>query len=394
MDLDTMTNLLVVAGYNFIKPEYGVSIYKYMYETQDRGQKVQATAMIAFPVVESGPTIAAPVVLWLHGTCGWSDKCAASKDIMWQIMPAVMSSLGYIVVAPDYIGMNGMPPPSVVPAPYMIGESTAMASLDALREMDVMLSIYSSRLIPENRVIIWGASQGGHATLFTELYAPYYFPELNVIGAVALIPPASAVKWLESVITNFCSGTLYPSFFTVAYSRWYGYFNLLSEVVTSGPPNDFASIIPDLMGKECVIDLHEYTITKSTDIYTGDFVQKVNNGSWTAMQPWYCIFAENSIGLTSVKRESSTPVFYVTAGKDELIPVAGSRAVFDEMCAEGGYQMEYLECMEANHVEGGKWSLPEQLEWVKDRLAGKPLANSCKRTAPICCKASDPGRCE
>ncbi|MFA5183878.1 MAG: hypothetical protein WC405_21450, partial [Syntrophales bacterium] len=53
-----------------------------------------------------------------------------------------------------------------------------------------------------------------------------------------------------------------------------------------------------------------------------------------------------------------------------------------------GYDMDYLECKYAKHVEGGTWSMPEQMEWASGRLAGKPLANPCIRTDPVCCKGT------
>ena len=48
---------------------------------------------------------------------------------------SILSSLGYITIAPDYIGMLGFGEPSPEGSihPYLIAAPTALASLDAVR---------------------------------------------------------------------------------------------------------------------------------------------------------------------------------------------------------------------------------------------------------------------
>jgi predicted esterase len=393
LDKDTIKTLLLQYGYDFLVPQYGSMIYKFRYVTQDRGKPVEATAMMAIPMLEKGQTLSAPSILWVHGTCGYSDNCAASNSAEWTLPMVLMASQGYIGVAPDYIGMNGMGDPSTVKHPYMVGEATAIASLDALRASPAVLNRLKSKVSQDLRYFIWGASQGGHATLFTELYTPYYAPaSFNLIGALALIPPASLVAHAEAMMKKaYDLGTPLAAMYETGMARWYGYDGKLSDLFVTGPSNDFSKIVPEYMDSECGFSFDAYGVKSQADLFSTQFIDSVSAGSWATSKPWYyCVTAENSIGLTSVKRKSSTPIYYVTAEKDELIPIEASRKAYDEMCA-AGYSMNYLECKDALHTPGGLWSMPEQFMWANDRLAGKPLSNPCVRTAPVCCEASGDG---
>jgi hypothetical protein len=85
------------------------------------------------------------------------------------------------------------------------------------------------------------------------------------------------------------------------------------------------------------------------------------------------------------------PTLFVTSGNDTLVEVGVERADFPRLCGMG-YQLEYLECADAGHSEGAVWSLPEQVAWLKDRLAGKPIAADrlCQVQAPTRCSGQPP----
>ena len=55
-------------------PQYGVHTATVRYQTQDRGQLVDATAMVTWPTV-SGKSF--PIVLFLHPTLGYTDDCGS-----------------------------------------------------------------------------------------------------------------------------------------------------------------------------------------------------------------------------------------------------------------------------------------------------------------------------
>jgi pimeloyl-ACP methyl ester carboxylesterase len=375
--------------------KYGADIYWVRYETQDRGLKLEATAVVGVPQLEGqdAASMDAPYVLWLHGTTGFMDDCAPSGQGIEGAAPGLlMASQGYITVAPDYIGMNGFGDPSEMFHTYLIGESTAMGSWDSVRAAEEVLREESSPVEPDGRVVLWGGSQGGHAAFFTELYAPYYVPHLEVAAAVALVPPTDLVRQTRAAIETFGSATPLTAAALVQMARWYGYRDELDQILNSDPPLNLADELPELMDTTCEVDVDQHDIDDATDIFTEDLAAAVLEDDWQGYEQWRCMLEENSVATTSVERRSDTPFLFVLSENDGLVDTPIEREEFDRLC-EMGYRMEYIECAGAGHTEGAIWSLPEQLAWVEQRLAGADLTDPCNRTEPVCCSGSDESVC-
>lgn len=127
----------VLEGLNtaLVPVPYGMRLYRIRYVTQDKGQQVEATAMVGMPWNESGDPEALPVALWHHGTTGFTSACAPSDMGLSEVAKVgVFTAHGYITAAPDYIGLD--PEASMPPATthaYLGIEQTGIGSLDALR---------------------------------------------------------------------------------------------------------------------------------------------------------------------------------------------------------------------------------------------------------------------
>ena len=167
------------AGYPLELPFiYGTRVYEVRYTTQDRGQLVEATAMVGIPELTESDTEFGefPTALFLHGTTGFADKCAPSTGLEGAAAALLPAAMGFIGVAPDYIGMCGFGTPCPQQFhPYLIGEATAIASLDAVRAAHRLMAdnLDSLGAVPDSRLVPWGGSQGGHAALFVDRLAPH-----------------------------------------------------------------------------------------------------------------------------------------------------------------------------------------------------------------------------
>ncbi len=378
--------------------EYGTRVFRFRYTTQDRGQKVEATALLGVPYGPEVPTTPLPVTVFLHGTTGFSDPCAPSRDLGQSAGAALLASLGFVAVLPDYIGMNGEGAPSTVKHGYLVGEQVALGSWDAVRAGLELLKQLELGTTASDQVVIWGGSQGGHAAMFTELYGPYYAPEFQVPGVVALVAPTVLKPLAQAAVSQWGPPT--ESFAAVmdTWHDWYGAPANLDDVLTDDAPYHFASTIEAQIYPEDTCDTAQaYSAIgdhpdeqKPSTVYLQSFIDKVQAGDDLA--PWSCYLDENSLRFSSVKPKRFTPTYMVYSQKDDLVITAPMRSEFTNLCSMG-YKLHYLECEGAGHSEGASWSLPEQLQWVRDRLAGKPLTGMCQVTAPVCCSMSPQSVC-
>lgn len=399
LEPDQIDALLAEAEWTWFSPvPYGSRIFRYRYTTQDRGIATEATALLGIPANAEIPEAPFPTDLYLHGTTGFSDPCAPSGMMEGPAVPAVMTSLGFITISPDYIGLNGMGEPATTPHAYLVGEQIALGSWDAIRAGHGLLTqLRNTGVTADERVVIWGPSQGGHAALFTELYGPYYAPEFDVQAVVAMVPPSDLTALLVEAMANFSEdldGLLMASI--TAMRSWYDAPSDLYGVLTNVDPYylaDNAESYVYVEGEECN-PMDGIEADEVSDIYIPEFSSAVLDGRWEDVSPWGCYFDENSLATSSVPPLRATPTLMVYGENDTLVVTSTQVPDFDQLC-EQGYQLDYYECAGAGHVDGATWSLPEQYDWLQARLAGEPIpqAEVCLRQAPVCCQGSPENVC-
>jgi dienelactone hydrolase len=367
--------------------DHDVTLKQFMYKTQDRGALTDATGMIAYPqdVDASEPL---DVVLLLHGTTGFMDDCAPSTDTASQALASLFASLGYFVVAPDYIGLKGMGEPSEFLHPYLVGQATAIASLDSVRAAGKMSSEERGGYCLTNDVMVFGGSQGGHAALWVDRLQPYYARELDLLGTVATVPPADLVGQMERALDSFENSTGNTIAFLSTVADWYGYGERYDEIFVS--PLD--EQIPAELGSSCSpgSGLEEPTIE---EVFQPGLYQPARNDELETVDPWGCITAENGLTTTSIERITPTSESYgilaVYSENDELVNTPIEREAFEEMCSQG-LEMEYLECAGADHVEGTLFAVPEILDFMEARMAGEAFAPAdvCQVADPVTCRGT------
>jgi hypothetical protein len=312
-----------------------------------------------------------------------------------------MAALGFVGVLPDYIGMNSFGAASTHSHGYLVGEQVAIGSWDALRAGLKLVKKLGLGVKVSSKTIIWGGSQGGHSALFTELYGPYYAPEFEVPGVVALVAPTTLPPLVDAAVTSFSPPTMSFAAVLATMREWYGEPANLSAILTDVAPYNFASTMRDqiLRTEKCDTGARYSSMGDQPEeqkvdvVYRQSFIDAVKQDRWTELEPWACFFRENSLATSSVQPKRVTPTFLIYSEKDNLVVTAPMRDEFTRLCASG-YRLDYLECQDAAHTQGAVWSLSEQVAWIRERLEGKPLGDSaCTLQAPKCCSSSPADVC-
>jgi dienelactone hydrolase len=380
--------VLLAAG--SVKPQgdvHDVELDQIAYRTQDRGKPIEASALVAYPS-DLDTRTSFDILLVLHGTAGFTDACAPSSTGDARPLAAALASLGFVVVAPDYIGLRGLDGATGFLHPYLVAEPTALASLDAVRATTRLLAKSDGNTCATARFATVGGSQGGHAALWVDRLAPYYAKELELVGVVATVPPADMLGEAARALTTKVPASGNMAAFYGAASDWYGVRAKLSEVFV--PPLD--TEIPTEMGATCdpggSLDSKELSA-----VFAKPLLDAASSGGLGALAPWGCMVVENGLTTTSVKRLAPKApgygVMFVLGEADQLVNPEIERASFDTLCGQG-MQMQYLECAGAAHTQATTWALPEIVDFVRDRFAGKApdAATSCKRAPASRCRAT------
>ncbi|MCB9739535.1 MAG: hypothetical protein H6747_09730 [Deltaproteobacteria bacterium] len=356
---------------------YDVRVFRIRYRTQDRGELTEATAAVALPIPKQG-ALEVDLMAYLHGTAGFSDGCAPSAKVIDPVAAAALASFGHVVVAPDYLGMKASGSASPQLHPYVIAEPTAIASFDAARATRALLA---QQLEPELTarpgLMVLGGSQGGHAAMAMGAYGWHYAPDEPLVGVTASVPLIDVVGEALIATQSKTLGTENLVAILVAAAQWYG-LDISTALLGDLPAHAAAH-----MASSCTLGGILGKAKTPEAIFTPALLQAAANG-FAGDDPWSCVLRRNSMAHEVVQTPKPPPTLVALAENDELLDGPTQQAAYDALCA-AGLPLRFLSCAGLSHTQGALASLPEQIAFLHDRRAGKPLAGSCARTPPQTC---------
>ena len=315
----------------------------------------------------------------LHGTTGFRDGCGASADPIYRALAAIFAAVGYVVVTPDYIGLKAGDgdTPGQLRHPYLIGEPTAMASLDAVRAVLQLPEV--SCVAP--RFAAYGVSQGGHAALWVDRLASSYAAELELMGVVAAVPPAALTLHAQEAARSDVPLAPFMAALFVSLGEWYRG----DPGLAFAPPWD--TQMPALAYRDdgCRIG-REALPADAPSIYRDDIRVAAEALALDSLPPWDCFLTQNDLVTTDVARAGDAPLLYITGEADSLIRSDIERQAFSELCRDLGWRAAYLECAGADHEDAALWSLAEAVAAFESFFSGEPAAGAS-------CVAGPPQRC-
>ena len=367
-------------------PIYDTAVRTISYRTQDRWALVEATAMVAYPFEPADGRTDFDILLLLHGTSGFTDGCGISDLDEYHILGALFASLGFAVVAPDFIGLKSLGDPTGFPHPYLVGQATALASLDAVRALAKLTPGRRGETCARPRVVAFGGSQGGHAALWVDRLAPYYAGELELRGTIATVPPSDILGQIVPALTSVIDATANTIAMLALAGPWYGLADRLDEIFV--PPLD--GDIPAALAGSCDPEDAVGTYDTLEEVFQPALLAAAAAGTLADFGEWGCLLTENGLTTTTIDRlpptSESYGILFVLSQLDELVNPAVERAAFATLCARG-LRMEYLECAGADHVDGTYWAIPEIVDFAEARMAGEPF------DASTVCEVQPAARC-
>ncbi len=162
-----------------VAPRYTVQNWRLTYTTVDgNGNLLTASGLVSVPDKAAGRE--SPVISYQHGTI-FNDADAPSNAIAAAEPSIVMASLGYIVVAADFVGYGAS---KGTQHPYLLSAPTAAAVNDMLTA--ARLWRQSRRKLGNGQLFMVGYSEGAYASMAAHraLQAQNSLHLANVVASV------------------------------------------------------------------------------------------------------------------------------------------------------------------------------------------------------------------
>lgn len=243
-DLDDLDNFIEDLGLPplFGTPIFGIRYYKVVYETPylHPDSLVNATGAIIVPI---GADCSFPICSYGHGTQAKRGQGASEAAGQQYEVGIVLSSQGYVMCMPDYIGL-GTEDLEVLIHPYTHAESQANTTINIMRAARQIAELEEVGL--NGQIFLTGYSQGGFTTVAAHKEIEANYSDEFQITASAPMSGAYDLTGVQADLIN--TNDPYPTpgylpYIILAYETIYGnLFNTPGEIFKS--PYD--TLIPPL----------------------------------------------------------------------------------------------------------------------------------------------------
>ena len=372
----------------------GAQAWRIAYISSDvSDRKTISTGLVIAP---DGPIPAEgrPVISWAHGTTGSAQNCGPSQMLdpaaplnlyfliggnSWNDygIPAVEEFIkeGYVVVATDYQGLGGGGKHQ-----FSVAGSNARDVINAAR------AAYDLKDTGANKkAVIYGWSQGGGAALAAAGLTDYIkltgtaADNLEILGLVAMAPDyaaslapsreinqAVADKFIDAAVSGFTSNVFD---FTHATMYFWGTQAAFSELkLTDIFTEEGAKVVDMIYNNIC---MHA-----AADTFTFNFGN--NFKSLLRQKPTNTLaWAKAMLSGSAAAVKPIAPVMIYFGDNDTTIPPVMGKIYQEQVCKLGANVGRMQLPGQHNHFTTPGAAAPFFVAWIKDRVAGKPLANGC-----------------
>jgi hypothetical protein len=328
-----------------------------LYRTTDQqGNGAVTAAAVLRPLIPGPPKIVSYHMAYdaLGSQCdpsytlsgGSTNRIAGAE----QAVIAGYLAAGYTVVAPDYEGEE---------MEWTIGRQSGYAALDGVRATQEFLQL------PSNTPVgLIGYSGGSVPTQWGAEVAPYYAPELNIVGAAAGGLPVDLAHNLPYISGSDNWSGVIPALI-VAYQRAYGL--------------DTASFLSEY-GAELIQEVANQCIAEFAADYPGltdaDMVRAPYNSLLDVPEVVEAI-DDNIMGSTGTP---STPMFLAVGHSDPIgdtvMITADVEGLAHEYCGRG-VDVQYSQYNGLTHGDAFAPFEAQGLQFLSERFAGLPTRSNC-----------------
>jgi alpha-beta hydrolase superfamily lysophospholipase len=213
----------------------------------------------------------------------------------------------------------------------------------------------------DDRTVVWGHSQGGHAALWTGILAPGYAPDVPLSG-VAALAPASDLTGLVDHLPDVTGGSIFATYVVHAYARTY------DDVARNDYVRGAARTTFEETAGRCLDATALASALGAVAIGFDGFVTDLGGGALAAR-------LEQNVPDGPIE----APLLVGQGGDDRLVLPEVQQRFVDSLCATGR-AVDHRTYPGRDHVplvEADSPLVPELLDWTRARFAGAPPTPTC-----------------
>ncbi|MEV6770651.1 lipase family protein [Nocardia sp. NPDC051030] len=332
-----------------------VTAWQLLYRSTDLHGRAEVAVTTVLLPKGATPDSERPLLAFQSAMDAVTDRCAPSYALRrGALSPGSITQLEWLLVAnalrrgwavtiADHEGPNGS---------FGAAREPGYRALDGVR---AALRFVPMGLRPDTKVAVWGYSGGGMASSWTIEMAPEYAPELNIVGAALGAPVGDPREVFLSLNGGMYSG--FPAIVIAALAKVYPQ---LAEVVGRDFTPQGRRILERVEGLGPIAAL-PLLVGRHLDDYLHRPLEEV----LPELEP---MFDDLRLGNSA----PACPVLVVQPVHDQVIGVAGIDAQVLRY-REAGVAVWYVRDRLSEHFSLLPLATPMSLDWLADRIAGKPL---------------------
>ncbi len=327
----------------------GVVIYRLVYNTNYKGERIEASGLLVIPDDTSQPL---PLMSAQHGTIFSNAEAPSEFSLVNGVSGfELFAATGFVSIIPDFIGYGSSK--SIV-HPYYNAQLTGSATIDMILASKEFLDQES---IPYNdKLFLFGYSEGGYATVATQKMIeenPQF--GLDVTAAAAGAGGYDIVGVMKDIINRETYDSPgYLAFITYAAIVTNDWTNPLTDFFQE----PYASLIPGLFdGSLSQSGVNAQLTDTIDDLFNPNLLESLRNGTMDLVTDE---FALNSVHDWS---PNATLRLYHSAG-DDIIPIDNSKETATLMQTNGANDVTFIEVGGNSHGEAVIPMLENAVPWL------------------------------
>ena len=333
---------------------HDIKVVKISYTTTDPGGKlVNASGAILYPVKEGS----LPMISFQHGTQThrYLVPSQGPGNSEASLAGSVAASMGYIVVAADYLGLGES---QIVP-PYLLNANSASTVIDLLRAANSYLD--NEGIVTDGSLYLTGYSQGGIVTMATHHeIEKNYSSEFQVTASAPLAGAYDLSLTIDSILSweTYIEPVLIAQLF-YSYDYYYNW-DRLDEIFQE----PYASAIPEYFDGTMTLDGINFKLTETiTDLLSEYFLSDYADGTETDLMQ---ALAANSL----LNYTPTAPVRFFHGAADKTAPPQNTLAAKAYYESNGKTNVELFIIPGLNHEDAAAPAIIGAMLWFEE-LRGK-----------------------